>query len=230
MDGAGHRLVPGSQDQRTRARRNIVRTSKARVHGRPVGDLSENSVSQPNLLSGRRVDGPARERSRREARRARPRRHRAVRPARVRQPWRTVSRPARSGAACRFAASRRLASGRKRAGAALPTSAAISRIACSTSATLPAFDLVVAMTSPPLISWLGAMFCAITGGRFLFWVMDLNPDEAARGGMASPGIVDDERTCGHVELQFASRHDRRGARPVHGASESRKRVCPEEDR
>jgi glycosyltransferase involved in cell wall biosynthesis len=47
---------------------------------------------------------------------------------------------------------------------------------------LPPFDLVIAMTSPPLVSWLGAVFTMLKGGRFLFWVMDLNPDEALAAG------------------------------------------------
>ncbi len=47
---------------------------------------------------------------------------------------------------------------------------------------LPRFDVVVAMTSPPLISWLGAAFVTLKGGRFVFWVMDLNPDEALAAG------------------------------------------------
>ncbi len=49
-------------------------------------------------------------------------------------------------------------------------------------AALPRFDVVMALTSPPLISWLGAVFTAVTGGRFVFWVMDLNPDEAIAAG------------------------------------------------
>ena len=43
---------------------------------------------------------------------------------------------------------------------------------------LPRFDVVVALTSPPLISFFGALFTRIKGGKFFFWVMDLNPDEA----------------------------------------------------
>lgn len=48
--------------------------------------------------------------------------------------------------------------------------------------TLPRFDLVVALTSPPLISFLAALFVKLKGGRFCFWVMDLNPDEAIAAG------------------------------------------------
>src|ERR1039457_5813888 len=49
-------------------------------------------------------------------------------------------------------------------------------------AILPKFDVVVALTSPPLISFLGALFVRLKGGRFVFWVMDLNPDEAIAAG------------------------------------------------
>lgn len=47
---------------------------------------------------------------------------------------------------------------------------------------LPRFDVVMALTSPPLISLLGALYVKIKGGRFVFWVMDLNPDEAIATG------------------------------------------------
>jgi colanic acid biosynthesis glycosyl transferase WcaI len=47
---------------------------------------------------------------------------------------------------------------------------------------LPRFDVVVALTSPPLISLLGALFVQLKGGRFLYWIMDLNPDEAFAAG------------------------------------------------
>jgi len=53
-------------------------------------------------------------------------------------------------------------------------------------ASLPRFDLVIAMTSPPLISWLGALFVRVKGGRLVFWVMDLNPDEALAAGWLRP--------------------------------------------
>jgi len=47
---------------------------------------------------------------------------------------------------------------------------------------LPRVDVVVALTSPPLISFLGAAFVQLRGGKFFFWVMDLNPDEAIAAG------------------------------------------------
>jgi putative colanic acid biosynthesis glycosyltransferase WcaI len=47
---------------------------------------------------------------------------------------------------------------------------------------LPRFDLVIALTSPPLISALGASLVRLKGGKFVFWVMDLNPDEAIAAG------------------------------------------------
>ncbi|SRR6266545_1404721 len=46
----------------------------------------------------------------------------------------------------------------------------------------PRYDVVVALTSPPLISFLGSLFVRLKGGRFFFWVMDLNPDEAIAAG------------------------------------------------
>jgi colanic acid biosynthesis glycosyl transferase WcaI len=47
---------------------------------------------------------------------------------------------------------------------------------------LRGFDLVVALTSPPLISFLAALFVKLKGCRLYFWVMDLNPDEAIAAG------------------------------------------------
>ncbi len=52
---------------------------------------------------------------------------------------------------------------------------------------LPKQDLVVALTSPPLVSALGAWFARVRGGRFCYWVMDLNPDEAVAAGWLAPG-------------------------------------------
>jgi glycosyltransferase involved in cell wall biosynthesis len=48
--------------------------------------------------------------------------------------------------------------------------------------TLHRFDVVVALTSPPLISIFAALFVKLKGGKFCFWVMDLNPDEAIAAG------------------------------------------------
>jgi colanic acid biosynthesis glycosyl transferase WcaI len=53
-------------------------------------------------------------------------------------------------------------------------------------AVLPRQDVVVALTSPPLISWLASWFTRVKGGRMIFWVMDLNPDEAIAAGWLKP--------------------------------------------
>lgn len=51
------------------------------------------------------------------------------------------------------------------------------------------FDLVIGLTTPPLISFLAALFVKLKGGRFVFWIMDLNPDEAVAAGWLSDGSV-----------------------------------------
>ena len=47
-------------------------------------------------------------------------------------------------------------------------------------------DTVIALTSPPLVSWLASLFTRLKGGRLVFWVMDLNPDEAIAAGWLKP--------------------------------------------
>jgi colanic acid biosynthesis glycosyl transferase WcaI len=49
---------------------------------------------------------------------------------------------------------------------------------CLRLAFLPKQDVVVALTSPPLISFIGAVRAKLWGAKFFYWVMDLNPDEA----------------------------------------------------
>jgi len=51
---------------------------------------------------------------------------------------------------------------------------------------LPRFDVVIAMTSPPLISLLGALAVPLKARKLLFWSMDLNPDEAIAAGWLRP--------------------------------------------
>jgi putative colanic acid biosynthesis glycosyltransferase WcaI len=46
----------------------------------------------------------------------------------------------------------------------------------------PNCDLVIALTSPPLISWLGSLMVPLKARALLFWAMDLNPDEAIAAG------------------------------------------------
>src|ERR1700687_3095365 len=60
-------------------------------------------------------------------------------------------------------------------------------IACAfRRAILPRQDAVVALTSPPLISWLASWFTRLRGGRMIFWVMGLDTDEAIAAGWLQP--------------------------------------------
>ena len=54
---------------------------------------------------------------------------------------------------------------------------------------LPRQDVTVALTSPPLISWIAAWFTRLRGGRFCYWVMDMNPDEAVAAGWLREGSL-----------------------------------------
>ena len=56
-------------------------------------------------------------------------------------------------------------------------------------AMLPRQDVVVALTSPPLVSFLGAWMAKWRGSRFFYWVMDFNPDEAIAAGWLRKGSV-----------------------------------------
>jgi colanic acid biosynthesis glycosyl transferase WcaI len=56
-------------------------------------------------------------------------------------------------------------------------------------ARLPRPEVVVAMTSPPLISWLAAWYAKVRHCRFCYWIMDLNPDEALAAGWLSTGSI-----------------------------------------
>jgi glycosyltransferase involved in cell wall biosynthesis len=50
-------------------------------------------------------------------------------------------------------------------------------------------DVVIALTSPPLISFLGALFSRLRGSQFCYWVMDFNPDEAIAAGWLRSGSL-----------------------------------------
>lgn len=72
---------------------------------------------------------------------------------------------------------------------------------------LPRQDLVLAMTSPPLISFVAAWFTRIRGGKFCYWIMDLNPDEAVAAGWLSPDSFAARwlERCSRFSLRRASR-------------------------
>lgn len=47
---------------------------------------------------------------------------------------------------------------------------------------MPKFNVVIGLTSPPFISFFGALFSMLKGSRFIHWAMDINPDEAVALG------------------------------------------------
>jgi len=58
---------------------------------------------------------------------------------------------------------------------------------CLRLALLPRPDAVVALTTPPLISFVGAVYARLRAAQFVYWVMDLNPDEAVAAGWLGEG-------------------------------------------
>ena len=58
---------------------------------------------------------------------------------------------------------------------------------CARAALLPRHDAVVALTTPPLISFAGAWLARWRRSRFFYWVMDFNPDEAIAAGWLRAG-------------------------------------------
>ena len=47
-------------------------------------------------------------------------------------------------------------------------------------------DVIVALTSPPLVSVIAAGYARLRGAKFCYWIMDLNPDEAIAAGWLAP--------------------------------------------
>ncbi len=68
--------------------------------------------------------------------------------------------------------------------------------------------VVVALTSPPLISSIAALYARLTRSRFVYWVMDLNPDEAIAAGW----LRADSRAG--VALEWLSRFSFRSATKI----------------
>ncbi len=44
------------------------------------------------------------------------------------------------------------------------------------------FDQFVAMTTPPLVGWIASLFAKWRHSQFIYWVMDINPDQAVQAG------------------------------------------------
>lgn len=94
-------------------------------------------------------------------------------------------------------------------------------------ARLPRFDVVIAMTHPPLISVLAALAVRIKGGRLVSWVMDLNPDQAIAAGWLRAGSAAERLLSGALvfslrasarivvlDRRMRERIERKGAPPA----------------
>lgn len=62
---------------------------------------------------------------------------------------------------------------------------------------LPRFDVVVVLTTPPLIAWVGSVAQSLKRSRFIYWVQDLYPEIAAALGALNPGSLT-YRICAHI--------------------------------
>ncbi|MCU1307992.1 MAG: hypothetical protein JWN45_2687 [Acidobacteriaceae bacterium] len=69
-------------------------------------------------------------------------------------------------------------------------------------------DVVVAMTVPPLISIIAAFFVQLKGGQLIYWIMDLNPEEAIAAGWIR------QHSLAAKALQFISAYSIRRSRKV----------------
>ena len=63
------------------------------------------------------------------------------------------------------------------------------------------------LTSPPVVSFIGALFARVRGGNFCYWIMDLNPDEALAAGWLKPGSFAARflERCSRFSLRSASK-------------------------
>jgi len=62
-------------------------------------------------------------------------------------------------------------------------------VCCVRLVILPKFDIVVVLTSPPIISYLAAWVKRLKGSKLVYWTMDLNPDEAIAAGWLDEGSL-----------------------------------------
>jgi hypothetical protein len=66
----------------------------------------------------------------------------------------------------------------------------------------PKPDVVVTLTTPPLLSVLGARYARKTGARLVPWMMDLNPDEAVAAGWLRQGSMMEKFLRNALEKSF----------------------------
>lgn len=73
---------------------------------------------------------------------------------------------------------------------------------------VPRPDVIIALTSPPMISFIGACLARLRRARFIYWIMDLNPEEAVAAGWLRAGSLPSRL------LEWMSRFSLRSAHSV----------------
>jgi len=54
---------------------------------------------------------------------------------------------------------------------------------------MPKYDRVVAMTTPPLVGWIALLFARLRNSQFIYWMMDINPDQGITLGWITKGSI-----------------------------------------
>ncbi len=71
---------------------------------------------------------------------------------------------------------------------------------------LPRYDVVICLTTPPFVALIGALLKAVKGSRFIFWTMDLYPDLPVEAGIiARNGLA--HRILGAIDTFCLRRAD-----------------------
>ncbi len=94
--------------------------------------------------------------------------------------------PSRFARACTFTASRATSLGRRGTWSRMTDYLSFYSGAAFKALRMPRFDLVVTLTTPPIIGLIGTILKRLRGSRHIFWSMDLHPDASMALGRMSP--------------------------------------------
>ena len=67
---------------------------------------------------------------------------------------------------------------------------------------MPKADVIIALTSPPLIAWVAACLAKKPTKGLIYWVMDLNPDQAVAAGWLKEGSLIEKLLSKALKVTF----------------------------